>query len=65
MLMGKWQDQCWICEGTRFWISKTGYKVCMRCSGPDDPLAALVVLARRAGNAAVKRVESWIKEVQG
>ena len=57
-------ETCGICGNDRyFWTSKTGYRVCMSCSGPD-PLAALELLARRAvGTHAVQAVQRWRTEV--
>jgi hypothetical protein len=51
-----WQDTC-SCGSTRFWVSRTAYKVCYDCA--PDVWAALLILARRGGAAAVKAVESW------
>jgi hypothetical protein len=58
MSIQHWQDTC-SCGSTRFWRSKVrDYLVCYECSR-RDPLLALIVLARRGGQAAVRRAESW------
>jgi hypothetical protein len=60
MRPGSWIDTCSVCDGTRFWTSKTGYQVCWWCR-QKDPLVALVILARRQSAGAVKRAESWLQ----
>ena len=56
--MGQWDDSCGRCGNSRlWWRSRMGYLVCMVCS--KDPLAALEVLARRAGSDAVQQVQRW------
>jgi hypothetical protein len=52
-----WADTCGLCDGTRFWPSKSGYKVCFTCH--PDPLQALIILARRASVGAIRRAERW------
>lgn len=59
MSIHSWADTCGICDGTRFWPSKSGYKVCYTCN--PDPLAALVILARRGSVGAIRRAERWAK----
>jgi hypothetical protein len=55
--MNTWPDTCGVCLGTRWWPSRSGYFVCAICT--PDPLAALAILARRSGSAAVRRAASW------
>jgi hypothetical protein len=56
-----WGDSCSICQNDAlWWTSKQGYKVCMVCS--PNPLAALVILARRGYPGLVEKVESWQQE---
>jgi hypothetical protein len=58
-----WQDTCGICGGQRWWPSKVhDLKVCYECSG-GDPLAALVILARRAGATSIAQAQAWATAV--
>lgn len=57
MSHGTWQDTCGICGSTKFWPSSSGYKICYGCT--PDPLAALIVLARRGSVGAIRRAERW------
>jgi hypothetical protein len=53
----RWQDQCGVYLGTRWWPSRIrDYQVCWWCTD-GNPLQALVVLARRQSSAAVARAE--------
>jgi hypothetical protein len=54
--MNTWPDTC-SCGSTRFWLSRSGYKICFDCC--PDPFSGLTVLARRGGPSAVPRVEGW------
>jgi hypothetical protein len=51
-----WLDRC-SCGSTRFWQSRSGYKICMACY--PCALAALACLGRRVpGGEAL--VEQWV-----
>jgi hypothetical protein len=41
---------CPVCDGTRFWRSRTGRSICARCH--PDALEALQVLANQVNGAA-------------
>jgi hypothetical protein len=60
-----WENTCSLrtlqCGSTRFWTSRTGYQVCYACTH-GDPLAGLIVLARRSGSEAVARAQGWAQE---
>ena len=60
MSLVSWADTCSLCDGTRFWPSKSGYLVCYTCH--PDPLAALVILARRGSVGAIRRAEGWVQD---
>ena len=53
-----WADTCSLCQQSRWWPSRSGYLVCYTCH--PDPLAALVVLARRGSVGAIRRAEEWM-----
>jgi hypothetical protein len=55
-MRGHWDTICSLCQGSRFWPSKSGYFVCAICH--PDVLQALEVLARRK-IGGVQLVQSW------
>jgi hypothetical protein len=57
MSLTTWADTCSLCDGTRFWLSKSGYLVCYTCH--LDPLSALIILARRGHVGMIRRAERW------
>jgi hypothetical protein len=62
MSLTTWEDTCSLCQQSRWWLSRVhDYKVCWWCSN-GDPLAALVILARRGSPGAIKRAQSWAEE---
>ena len=56
-----WMDTCSRCQGTRFWPSRSGYRVCMTCC--HDPFDALEILARRVPGG-VARVQGWWRTLE-
>jgi hypothetical protein len=63
MSVQHWDDMCSLCNRSRFWPSRSGYFVCAICT--PDPLAALAILARRSGVAAVARAQTWAESASG
>jgi hypothetical protein len=58
LIEARWHETCARCGNTLWWWrSRHGYRVCMVCA--KDPMAALEVLARRAGAQEVYQVRAW------
>jgi hypothetical protein len=56
-----WIDTCSLCGQSRWWPSQVSdYKVCWWCSN-GDPMAALVILARRGHVGMIRRAEQWAR----
>jgi hypothetical protein len=60
MSLVHWTDTCSLCNQSRFWPSRSGYKVCYVCN--PNPLQALIILARRGSVGAIRRAQGWVDE---
>jgi hypothetical protein len=45
-------SSCEVCEGTRFWRSRTSWRICAQCH--PDPLEALQPLTNQVNGAAAR-----------
>jgi hypothetical protein len=59
MSITTWQDTCSRCGQSRWWPSRLYNLKVGWWSSEGNPLLGLIVLAQRAGEAAVRRAEAW------